>query len=251
MQLGGDVAQWSSDNDDRFHLGVMGGYANQKSSSVNKYTNYRASSSINGYSLGVYGTWLQYSESKEGAYIDTWAQYNWFENTISGEDIAAEKYKSQGLTASVESGYTLKLSDISERSALFIQPKMQLTWMGVKSDSHTEANGTKVEGKGDGNIQTRVGLRLYSKGHNKLDDGKDREFQPFVEANWINNSKSFGASLNGDSVNLAGNKNTGEIKAGVEGQINNSLSVWGNISQQIGDKSYSDTQGMLGVRYSW
>lgn len=251
MQLGGDVAQWSSNSDDRFHLGVMGGYANQKSSSINEHTNYRASSRINGYSLGVYGTWLQYNETKEGAYIDIWAQYNWFDNTIFGEDIAAEKYKSKGLTASVESGYTLKLSDISERNAMFIQPKIQLTWMGVKSDSHTEANGTKVEGKGDGNIQTRVGLRLYSKGHNKLDDGKDREFQPFVEANWINDSKSFGTSLNGDSVNLVGNKNTGEIKAGVVGQINNNLSVWGNVSQKIGDKGYSDTQGILGVRYSW
>ena len=251
MQLGGDVAQWSSNNDDSFHLGVMGGYANQKSSSVNQYTHYRASGRINGYSLGVYGTWLQFNESREGAYIDTWAQYNWFDNTISGDDIEAEKYKSKGITASLESGYTFKVSDISKRSALFIQPKMQLTWMGVKAESHTEVNGTKVEGNGDNNIQTRVGLRLFSSGHSKLDDGKSRDFQPFIEANWINNSKSFGASFNGENVNLVGNKNTGEIKTGVEGQINNNLMVWGNISQQIGGKGYSDTQGILGVKYNW
>ncbi|ENC3008167.1 autotransporter outer membrane beta-barrel domain-containing protein [Escherichia albertii] len=28
-------------------------------------------------------------------------------------------------------------------------------------------------------------------------------------------------------------------------------SMWGNVGVQIGDKGYSDTQGMLGVKYSW
>ena len=251
MQLGGDITQWSSNSDDRFHLGVMGGYANQKSSSVNQYTNYRASSQVNGYSLGVYGTWLQFNGGNKGAYIDTWAQYNWFDNTISGEGIEAEKYESEGITAALESGYTFKLTDLSKRNALFIQPKIQLTWMGVKADSHTEVNGTKVEGNGNDNLQTRVGLRLYSNGHNKLDDGLNRDFQPFIEANWINNSKTFGASFNGEKMNLVGRKNTGEIKTGVEGQINSKLLVWGNVSHQIGGKGYSDTQGMLGVKYNW
>ena len=251
MQLGGDITQWSSNNDDRFHLGLMGGYANQQSSSVNQYTNYRASSRINGYSLGMYATWLQFDEGNEGAYIDTWAQYNWFKNTISGEGIEAEEYKSEGVTAALESGYTFKLTDLNKRSSLFIQPKMQLTWMGVKADSHTEVNGTKVEGNGNQNLQTRVGLRLYSSSHNKLDDGLNRDFRPFIEANWINNTKTFGASFNGENLNLVGDKHTGEIKAGVEGQLNSKLSAWGNISQQIGGKGYSDTQGMLGVKYNW
>ncbi|HBA3071888.1 TPA: autotransporter outer membrane beta-barrel domain-containing protein [Escherichia coli] len=31
----------------------------------------------------------------------------------------------------------------------------------------------------------------------------------------------------------------------------NNLSLWGNVGVQLGDKGYSDTQGMLGVKYSW
>lgn len=56
VQLGGDIAQWSGDEKDRYHLGVMGGYANQKSNSHNKLNRYYSNGSIDGYSVGVYGT---------------------------------------------------------------------------------------------------------------------------------------------------------------------------------------------------
>ncbi|EMK5832338.1 autotransporter outer membrane beta-barrel domain-containing protein [Citrobacter sedlakii] len=251
MQLGGDIAQWSSDNTDRFHLGLMAGYANQKARAENQRNGNRADSRISGYSVGLYGTWLQDNATHEGAYVDTWAQYSWFDNTVSGRGVESEEYDSKGSTASVESGYTWKLADISERNALYIQPKAQVTWMGVKADEHREANGTRVTGHGDGNVQTRVGVRLFGKGHNKLDDGKDRTFQPFVEANWIHNSKEFGVSMNGDNVDLDGTRNIGELKAGVEGQLTKNVSLWGNVGQQVGDKGYSDTSAMIGIKASF
>ncbi|WP_436858917.1 autotransporter outer membrane beta-barrel domain-containing protein [Citrobacter tructae] len=253
MQLGGDITQWSSDNADRFHLGLMAGYANQKARAENQRNGKRASSDISGYSVGLYGTWLQDNETHEGAYVDTWAQYSWFDNSVNGRgvDEATKQYDSRGFTASVESGYTWKLADISERNALYIQPKAQVTWMGVKADEHKEANGTRVEGKGDGNIQTRVGVRLYGQGHNQLDDGKDRTFQPFVEANWIHNTKDFGVALNDQSVDLTGTRNIGELKAGVEGQLTKNVALWGSVAQQVGDKGYSDTSAMLGVKVAF
>ncbi|RZN19691.1 autotransporter outer membrane beta-barrel domain-containing protein, partial [Escherichia sp. E14S1] len=48
---------------------------------------------------------------------------------------------------------------------------------------------------------------------------------------------------------IIGARNTGELKAGVEGQITPHLQLWGNVAQQLGDNGYSDTQGMLGVKY--
>lgn len=251
MQLGGDIAQWSSDRADRFHLGLMAGYANQKSRAENQRNGNHADGSISGYSVGLYGTWLQDSATQEGAYVDSWAQYSWFNNTVSGHGVESEEYDSKGFTASVESGYTWKLADISERNALYIQPKAQVTWMGVKADKHQEANGTRVEGHGDGNVQTRVGVRLFGKGHNKQDDGKGRTFQPFVEANWIHNTKDFGTSLNGENVNLAGTRNVGELKGGIEGQLTKNVALWGNVGHQIGDKGYSDTAAMIGIKASF
>jgi autotransporter family porin len=251
MQLGGDIAQWSSDNTDRYHLGLMAGYANQKARAENQRNGNRADSRVSGYSVGLYGTWLQDNTTHEGAYVDTWAQYSWFDNTVTGHGLKSEEYDSDGFTASVESGYTWKLADISERTELYIQPKAQITWMGVKADEHKEVNGTRVNSKGDGNVQTRVGVRLFGNGHNKLDDGKDRTFQPFVEVNWIHNTKDFSTSLNGENVNLAGTRNIGELKTGVEGQLTKNVSLWGNVSQQVGDKSYSDTSAMVGIKASF
>lgn len=49
-------------------------------------------------------------------------------------------------------------------------------------------------------------------------------------------------------LNIA-NFNLGEVRTGVEAKVNNNLSLWGNVGVQLGDKGYSDTQGMLGVKY--
>lgn len=251
MQMGGDIAQWSSDSENRYHLGVMAGYANQKSNARNHLNGNKADSSINGYSLGIYGTWLQDSEAKTGAWVDTWLLYNWFDNTVSGKSAGSESYKSKGFTASVEGGYTWKLGDRDERTAYYIQPKAQAIWMGVKADDLTESNGTRVTGEGDGNIQTRLGARAFIKGHSTLDDGKERTFEPFIEANWIHNTETFGATLNGVRVNQAGTRNIGELKVGVDGQLSRNVNLWGNVAQQVGDDGYSDSSAMLGLKVSF
>ena len=87
--------------------------------------------------------------------------------------------------------------------------------------------------------------------HHQRDDGKQREFQPYIEANWINNSKVYAVKMNGQTVGREGARNLGEVRTGVEAKVNNNLSLWGNVGVQLGDKGYSDTQGMLGVKYSW
>ncbi|QHM72696.1 autotransporter outer membrane beta-barrel domain-containing protein [Mixta intestinalis] len=249
LQLGGDIAQWSTDERDRFHLGIMGGYANQKSNTRNYRSGYRADGSVHGYSLGAYATWLQNNEEKSGAYIDSWMLYSWFDNSVTGQSLTAERYKSKGATASVEAGYTWKLAEKNKRESYFIQPVAQLTWMGVKADRHREMNGTWVESTGDSNIQSRLGVRAFIKGHSLLDEGKERLFEPFVELNWLHDTKNVGASLNGYHIEQAGTRNIGEIKVGVESQLGKNINLWGNIAQQIGDKAYSDTQAILGVKY--
>ncbi|CNI05122.1 autotransporter protein [Yersinia frederiksenii] len=252
LQLGGDIAQWSNNDMDRFHLGVMAGYGNSKSTTVSQVSGYNSKGSIDGYSAGVYGTWYANNEDKSGLYVDSWAQYSWFNNTVEGQNLANEEYKSKGVTASVESGYTFKVGENAAKNATyFIQPKAQVTWMGVKADDHKEANGTNVSGEGNGNIQTRLGVKAFMNGHADQDKGKDRVFQPFVEANWIHNTKDFGTMMDGMTVKQDGAANIGELKVGVEGQINKKVNVWGNIGQQVGNKGYSDTAVMLGVKYNF
>lgn len=250
MQLGGDLAQWSSDGLDRWHLGAMAGYANSQNRTQSSLTGYHSRGQVTGYSVGLYGTWYANDADKTGTYVDTWALYNWFDNKVMGQEQAAEKYKSSGITASVEAGYSFKLGE-SERSSYWLQPKAQVVWMDVQADSHREANGTRVKDNTDGNLMTRLGVKAFINGHNAIDDGKSREFQPFVEANWIHNTQTTSVKMDDVSNDMRGTKNIGELKVGVEGQITPRLNVWSNVAQQVGDKGYSDTRGMLGVKYNF
>ncbi|WP_235501713.1 autotransporter outer membrane beta-barrel domain-containing protein [Trabulsiella odontotermitis] len=255
LQLGGDIAQWSTDGLDRWHLGVMGGYANEHSNTRNDRAGYGSDGRVSGYSAGLYGTWYQNDADKTGAYVDSWMLYNWFDNHVESEHRESDSYHSKGLTASLEAGYTLKAGEFTGSQGTlntwYIQPQAQVTWMGVKDDAHTRNDGTRIETEGDGNIQTRLGVRTYLNSHHKMDDGKQREFQPFVEVNWIHNTEAFGVKMDGTRVSRDGARNLGEIRTGVEGKLNDRLSVWGNVGVQMGDKGYSNTQGMLGVKYSW
>ncbi|MFU0866224.1 autotransporter outer membrane beta-barrel domain-containing protein [Kluyvera ascorbata] len=252
LQLGGDIAQWSTNGLDRWHLGLMAGYGNSQSNTKSDVSRYHSRGQVTGYSAGIYGTWYANEADKTGSYLDSWILYNWFNNKVYGERLASEKYDSDGITASVEGGYSFLMGERRDgRSTYWLQPKAQLTWMGVQADNHTEANGTRVKGKGDGNLQTRLGLKAFIKGYSAIDEGKEREFQPFVETNWIYNTRSYGVVMNGVTNYQAGTRNIGELKAGVEGQLGKNLHLWGNVAQQIGDKGYSDTQGMLGMKYAF
>lgn len=155
----------------------------------------------------------------------------------------------------IEGGYTFEAGTFSGSEGTlntwYVQPQAQITWMGVKDSDHTRKDGTRIETEGDGNVQTRLGVKTYLNSHHQRDDGKQREFQPYIEANWINNSKVYAVKMNGQTVGHEGARNLGEVRTGVEAKVNNNLSLWGNVGVQLGDKGYSDTQGMLGVKYSW
>lgn len=151
----------------------------------------------------------------------------------------------------METGYTWKLGEKNERESYYIQPQAQVTWMGVTSDYHQEFNGTNVRSEGDKNIQTRLGVRAFIKGHSEMDEGKERTFEPFVEANWIHNTEEFGSRLDGVSVYQDGSRDIGELKVGVEAKLNKSTNLWGNVAQQVGGKGYSDTQAMMGVKMNF
>jgi len=89
------------------------------------------------------------------------------------------------------------------------------------------------------------------RGRSAGDVVKGRTFEPFVEANWLQNTKAFGSRLNGVAVTQAGTKNVGELKVGVEAQLALSTQAWVNLGQQLGDKGYSATTAMIGIKYSF
>lgn len=91
----------------------MAGYANQHSNTQSNRVGYKSDGRISGYSAGLYATWYQNDANKTGAYVDSWALYNWFDNSVSSDNRSADDYDSRGVTASVEGGYTFEAGTFS------------------------------------------------------------------------------------------------------------------------------------------
>jgi autotransporter family porin len=253
LMLGGDLAHGDAANGSTWRTGVLGGYGNTQSNTVSNLTGYRAKGEVSGYTTGLYGTWYGDGSSERGAYVDAMVQYSWFRNTVQGEELATERYNSSGLSATLETGYVFAMGNVNGRQDLnwYVQPKVSASWSGIKADDHREANGTEVQGDGNNNVTTRLGVKTFLKGHSTLDAGKSRNFKPFLEATWIHNSQDRGVSMDGVGISQAGTRDIGEARAGMEGRISPQWNVTGYVAQQIGDKGYSDTAAVLGVKYSF
>lgn len=249
VQLGGDIAQWTTNNRNRLHFGIMWGYGRSSSDSDSQLSGYRSTGTIDGYSAGVYGTWYDNDADKSGLYIDSWLLWKDFDASVNGQELNQESYNLRGLTASLESGYNIKLGQTAAYS-YWLQPKGQLTWMNVDADEHREANGTHVTGKGN-NWQTRFGLRATMSSSDTVNQRTHQAGQLFIEANWLYNTKPFAISMDGQQIQQDGAHNIGEIKAGLEGNIAKQTNVWFNLAYQYSDHHYSNSAVMLGLKYSF
>ncbi|MCT6593113.1 autotransporter outer membrane beta-barrel domain-containing protein [Pantoea dispersa] len=253
LQLGGDIIQGSTNGTDVLHAGLMGGYGRANSSSHNSLTGRDAKGNVSGYSAGVYGTWYQNAEVKTGAWAETWAQYNWFRNEVSGDMLQTERYSSQGIKASLEAGYAWLAgswqSSGGTENRLFLEPHAQAVWSGIRADNHTETGGTRVQGTGNDGVTTRLGFRTYLNGKSRADQHTVREFQPFVEVNWLHNTEVYGVRMNGETDSVSGTRNIGELKTGVEGRLSGNLTGAVVFTQQAGGGGYRDSMGSLQVSY--
>lgn len=252
-QLGADLLTGGFTDSDSWRLGVMVGYARDYNSTHSSVSDYRSKGSVRGYSAGLYATWFADDISKKGAYIDAWAQYSWFKNSVKGDELAYESYSAKGATVSLEAGYGFALNKSfgleAAKYTWIFQPQAQAIWMGVDHNAHTEANGSRIENDANNNIQTRLGFRSFIRTQEKNSGPHGDDFEPFVEMNWIHNSKDFAVSMNGVKVEQDGARNLGEIKLGVNGNLNPAASVWGNVGVQLGDNGYNDTAVMVGLKY--
>ena len=230
-QLGADLLTGGFTDSDSWRLGVMVGYARDYNSTHSSVSDYRSKGSVRGYSAGLYATWFADDISKKGAYIDAWAQYSWFKNSVKGDELAYESYSAKGATVSLEAGYGFALNKSfgleAAKYTWIFQPQAQAIWMGVDHNAHTEANGSRIENDANNNIQTRLGFRSFIRTQEKNSGPHGDDFEPFVEMNWIHNSKDFAVSMNGVKVEQDGASNLGEIKLGVNGNLNPAASVWG------------------------
>ncbi|WP_288445375.1 autotransporter outer membrane beta-barrel domain-containing protein [uncultured Pantoea sp.] len=249
IQLGGDVASGTLTGSDSLRLGAMAGYGNAQSKSRSAVSGYQSRGQVNGYSLGVYGSWQQNAAEQSGAFVDSALSYGWFNNSVKGDDIGQQSYKSKGISASLAGGYRAEVATLSDSTSLWLRPQAQLNWQGVKADDVKEQNGSRVQGTGQDNLQSRLGVRASL--HTLLDPQSHSAIEPYAEANWLHNSRAFGTALNGVNIQQAGTRNAAEVKLGVDARLNANVNLWGGVAQQLGNHSYSDTSAVAGVKVSF
>ncbi|TKI03404.1 autotransporter outer membrane beta-barrel domain-containing protein [Martelella alba] len=247
--LGGSLAEGVS-GAGRWRIGAEAGYGHSRSNTVSRLTGYRARGEVDGYTLGAYGTWYAEGTANKGLWLESELRYNWFDNSVTGTDELGEEYHAKGMTASLEGGYVIAISQ-SLRRSVFVQPQAQISWSGITADDHTEQNGTRVSAGGNDNIRSRMGLRAYMQVHAARDDDNGRYFEPYIEANYIHNSQSYGATLDGVAVDLAGSRDIVEMKAGLKAVVSRNLSLGGGISQQWGQNRWSESAATLTVKYAF
>ncbi len=162
VQLGGDIAQWATNEQGSGRIGMLAGLGKATNHSHSKVTSYHSRGAVDGYNLGIYATWFADQQHNTGVYIDTLAQYSWFNNAVNGQDKAEEKYKSSGFTTSIESGYTFNLAN-SDQLSYFIQPNAQITWAGINAQTHKTADGAVVSYRNNGHSSLVSGLKRICK----------------------------------------------------------------------------------------
>ncbi|WP_213989591.1 autotransporter outer membrane beta-barrel domain-containing protein [Sodalis sp. dw_96] len=246
VQLGGEILHIGGNGSDGAHIGLMVGSGQSRSRSRAALTGYQAGGDIEGYAVGLYGTWHQDHHRQKGPYLDLSLNYGWFDNRVKGESLPEERYRSKGLIGGAEAGYHRKIHEGTQVNA-YLQPRLQMTWMGVRA-AHTEINGDKFALLGSGNIQSRLGNRFYLEKRIQGPNGLQHAFKPYIETNWIHNSRAFGVAINGNRLLQQGGRNLAEVKIGHEGQANRRVAVWGSLGYQAGAGGFSNTVGTLGVK---
>ncbi|CAK7009763.1 autotransporter outer membrane beta-barrel domain-containing protein [Saezia sanguinis] len=249
VQIGGDIAQWSSNERNRFHIGVMGGYGRTDSDTDSDTSGYHSSGKVDGYSVGVYGTWYANQEDKSGLYVDGWLLWNDMSAKVHGDGVSGESYDIKGISASLEAGYAFQIGQMNEDYGVWIQPQAQVIWMGAKADDHIEHNGTFVTSN-DSNVQTRLGVRGYLSNLNSSRTDQNM-VQPYLELNWIHNTKRFNVDMGSTEMRADGAKDVGEVRIGMEANINRNTTLWFNVGHQMGSNSYRDTTALFGLKYSF
>ncbi|WP_428984855.1 autotransporter outer membrane beta-barrel domain-containing protein [Rahnella bonaserana] len=226
--------------------GVVGGYSNSHGDSTSALTGRKSDNDSQGYAVGLTGSWYQDAHDHQGAYLDSWLQYAWFDNSVSEDGTGDDNYHSSGLLASLEGGYRFTLMQGNQWNWT-LQPQAQVIYQGVKQKDFTASNQSKVTQDGDSNVQTRLGLRSEWDIH----PTPALHLKPFIEANYRHNSAE--TSLNVDGVDFTDNtaKDSAELSTGISGNLGENTTVWGKVGQQEGSDDFSQTEAAVGVSIRW
>lgn len=236
IHIGSDIYQ-----NGPLHLGVMAGYSKGDIDTDSNIGDRKTTSKSDGYSAGVYGTWFDQSKEQGGLYLDTYVQYNWFDNKVDGNTLKTEKFSSHGVTVSAEAGYGFELGQTGNTSWL-LEPQAQFIYNNYSSGYRTESNGTRVRIIDSDNFVSRVGLRLQ---------GKNESVSPFITLNYWNNGNQAAVDMDGVETKSQLARNLFEVKMGGQVNLTQNVQLFGQLQNSFGKDSTQNYGGNIGVKVTW
>ncbi|EDW2602370.1 fibronectin-binding autotransporter adhesin ShdA [Salmonella enterica subsp. enterica] len=249
FQLGGDILAWGN-GQQSFTVGVMASYINADTDSTGNRgadgSQFTSSANVDGYNLGVYATWFADAQTHSGAYVDSWYQYGFYNNSVESGDAGSESYDSTANAVSLETGYRYDIA-LSNGNTVSLTPQAQVVWQNYSADSVKDNYGTRIDGQDGDSWTTRLGLRVDG----KLYKGSRTVIQPFAEANWLHTSDDVSVSFDDATVKQDLPDNRAELKVGLQADIDKQWSVRAQVAGQTGSNDFGDLNGSLNLRYNW
>ncbi|ECJ6175449.1 autotransporter outer membrane beta-barrel domain-containing protein, partial [Salmonella enterica] len=249
FQLGGDILAWGN-GQQSFTVGVMASYINADTDSTGNRgadgSQFTSSANVGGYNLGIYATWFADAQTHSGAYVDSWYQYGFYNNSVESGDAGSESYDSTANAVSLETGYRYDIA-LSNGNTVSLTPQAQVVWQNYSADSVKDNYGTRIDGQDGDSWTTRLGLRVDG----KLYKGSRTVIQPFAEANWLHTSDDVSVSFDDATVKQDLPANRAELKVGLQADIDKQWSVRAQVAGQTGSNDFGDLNGSLNLRYNW
>ncbi|ENB7378444.1 fibronectin-binding autotransporter adhesin ShdA [Salmonella enterica] len=249
FQLGGDILAWGN-GQQSVTVGVMASYINADTDSTGNRgadgSQFTSSGNVDGYNLGVYATWFADAQTHSGAYVDSWYQYGFYNNSVESGDAGSESYDSTANAVSLETGYRYDIA-LSNGNIVSLTPQAQVVWQNYSADSVKDNYGTRIDGQDGDSWTTRLGLRVDG----KLYKGSRTVIQPFAEANWLHTSDDVSVSFDDATVKQDLPANRAELKVGLQADIDKQWSVRAQVAGQTGSNDFGDLNGSLNLRYNW
>ncbi|ENG5546174.1 fibronectin-binding autotransporter adhesin ShdA [Salmonella sp. 741265086_PSA] len=249
FQLGGDILAWGN-GQQSFTVGVMASYINADTDSTGNRgadgSQFTSSGNVDGYNLGVYATWFADAQTHSGAYVDSWYQYGFYNNSVESGDAGSESYDSTANAVSLETGYRYDIA-LNNGNTVSLTPQAQVVWQNYSADSVKDNYGTRIDGQDGDSWTTRLGLRVDG----KLYKGSRTVIQPFAEANWLHTSDDVSVSFDDATVKQDLPANRAELKVGLQADIDKQWSVRAQVAGQTGSNDFGDLNGSLNLRYNW
>ncbi|EAR7276767.1 fibronectin-binding autotransporter adhesin ShdA [Salmonella enterica subsp. enterica serovar Dublin] len=249
FQLGGDILAWGN-GQQSVTVGVMASYINADTDSTGNRgadgSQFTSSGNVDGYNLGVYATWFADAQTHSGAYVDSWYQYGFYNNSVESGDAGSESYDSTANAVSLETGYRYDIA-LSNGNTVSLTPQAQVVWQNYSADSVKDNYGTRIDGQDGDSWTTRLGLRVDG----KLYKGSRTVIQPFAEANWLHTSDDVSVSFDDATVKQDLPANRAELKVGLQADIDKQWSVRAQVARQTGSNDFGDLNGSLNLRYNW